>query len=54
MPRHTGQVWVFGGAPNAGTHPQKILVRVWSWACTSRPITASKRTETEVAGTERL
>ncbi len=26
MPRQTGQVWVFGGAPKAVEHPQKIFV----------------------------
>ena len=41
MPRHTGHTFVFGGAPNDVEHPQNILVRVASCACTSRPITAS-------------
>ena len=31
-PRHTGQTWALGGAPNAVLHPQKILVAVWSCA----------------------
>jgi len=25
IPWHTGQVWVFGGAPNSVEHPQKIF-----------------------------
>ena len=41
MPRHTGQVWVLGGAPNWVEQPQKILVAVLSWACTSSPMTGS-------------
>ena len=40
-PRHTGQTLVFGGAPKLVGQPQKILVRVASWTCTSRPITGS-------------
>jgi hypothetical protein len=32
MPRQTGQTWVLGGAPNSVEQPQKILVRVLSWA----------------------
>src|SRR6185312_6400947 len=39
--RHTGQTFVLGGAPNASAQPQKILVRVASWQCTSSPITGS-------------
>lgn len=42
-PRHTGQTWVLGGAPNAVSHPQKILVVVRSCAWISRPMTASSR-----------
>ena len=41
MPRHTGQTWVLGGAPNTVEHPQKILVAVLSSACTSNPMTGS-------------
>src|SRR5436853_6650362 len=41
-PRQTAQTCVFGGAPNRVEQPQKILLRVRSWACTSRPITGSK------------
>src|SRR5690349_24462464 len=41
MPWHTGQVWVFGGAPNVVGQPQNILLRVVSCAWTSRPITTS-------------
>jgi hypothetical protein len=41
MPRHTGQTLLFGGAPNAVEHPQKILLAVSSWTCTSSPITGS-------------
>src|ERR1022692_2161540 len=40
-PRHTGQTLVLGGAPKPVGHPQKILVRVLSWTCTSNPITGS-------------
>ncbi len=40
-PRHTGQTCVFGGAPNAVLQPQNALLRVRSWACTSRPMTGS-------------
>src|SRR2546430_17132841 len=41
MPWHTGQVWVFGGAPKVVGQPQNILVRVVSCAWTSRPMTTS-------------
>jgi hypothetical protein len=41
IPRHTGQVCVLGGAPNAVEQEQKILVFVFSWAWTSSPITGS-------------
>ena len=41
MPRHTGQTFVFGGAPNRVEHEQKIFVAVSSWTCTSRPMTGS-------------
>src|SRR3982751_2429608 len=41
-PRHTGQTWVFGGAPNAVEQPQKIFVLVRSWAWTSSPMTGSQ------------
>src|SRR5271163_984569 len=40
-PRHTEQTLLFGGAPKPVGQPQKILVRVLSWTCTSRPITGS-------------
>src|SRR5262249_24671126 len=40
-PRQTGQVFELGGAPNLVEQPQKILVWVRSWTCTSRPITGS-------------
>src|SRR5689334_4848077 len=42
-PRQTGQTLVLGGAPKLVGQPQKILVRVASWTCTSRPITGSYR-----------
>jgi hypothetical protein len=35
-------VWVLGGAPKAVEQAQKILLLVFSWACTSSPMTASK------------
>src|SRR5437870_2330782 len=41
-PRHTWQTCVLGGAPNSVGQAQKILLRVRSCACTSRPITGSK------------
>src|SRR3954453_8920354 len=40
-PRHTGQVWVFGGSPNVSSQPQNIFVRVPSWTWISRPMTGS-------------
>src|SRR5437016_1994975 len=40
-PRHTGQTFVFGAAPNLLEHPQNALVWVSSWTWTSNPITAS-------------
>src|SRR5579871_2496728 len=40
-PRHTGQTFVLGGAPNWVEHPQNIFVAVRSWTWTSRPITGS-------------
>src|SRR5216684_6524826 len=41
IPRQTGQTLVLGGAPNCVEQPQKILVCVSSWTCTSSPITGS-------------
>ena len=41
MPRHTGQVWVLGSAPNFAEQGQKSLDLVRSWAWTSSPITVS-------------
>ena len=38
---HTGHTLVFGGAPKPVGQPQKILVRVASCTCTSRPMTGS-------------
>jgi hypothetical protein len=32
MPRQTGHTCEFGGAPNEVLQPQKIFVRVCSWA----------------------
>src|SRR4051794_22527113 len=40
-PRQTGQTFVFGAAPNSTGQPQKILVFVPSWTCTSSPMTGS-------------
>src|SRR5437868_8857139 len=40
-PKQTGQTLVLGGAPKPVAHPQKILLRVLSWTCTSNPITGS-------------
>jgi hypothetical protein len=42
MPRHTGQTFVFGAAPNLVLQPQKILLAVQSWAWTSRPMQGKK------------
>ena len=41
IPVHTGQVWALGLPPKAVEQPQKILVRVASSTCTSRPMTVS-------------
>lgn len=38
-PRHTGQVWVLGSAPNPVAQPQNIFVAVLSSMWTSRPMT---------------
>jgi hypothetical protein len=32
IPRHTGQVWVFGGEPNEVEQLQNIFEAVFSWA----------------------
>jgi len=40
-PRQTGQVCVFGSAPNSTGHAQNIFERVFSWTCTSRPTAAT-------------
>jgi hypothetical protein len=32
MPRQTGQVWLFGAAPNLVEQPQNIFVSVNIWA----------------------
>ena len=45
-PRHTGQTWVFGSAPNSVGQPQNIFVFVFSSTCTSSPSTGSKRSTT--------
>jgi len=46
-PRHTGQVWVLGAAPNSNLQPQNILVSsVVSSAWISRPMTASQVSNT--------
>ena len=42
-PRHTGQTWELGSAPNSVGHPQNIFVLVCSSTWTSRPMTGSKR-----------
>ncbi|GIW54433.1 MAG: hypothetical protein KatS3mg082_0837 [Nitrospiraceae bacterium] len=41
MPRHTGQVCVFGGSPNAVPQAQNIFDRVRNWAWTSTPMMTS-------------
>ena len=40
-PRQTGQTFVLGASPKRFRHPQKSLVLVRSWQCTSRPMTGS-------------
>ena len=40
-PRHVGQTWELGSAPNSLAHPQNILVAVDSSTCTSMPMTGS-------------
>ena len=40
-PRHVGQTWLLGSAPNAVEQPQNILVFVPSSTWTSRPMTGS-------------
>src|SRR4051812_49281089 len=42
-PRHTGQTWVLGSAPNSVAHPQNIFEAVFSSTCTSSPNAGSKR-----------
>src|SRR3974377_531321 len=41
MPKHMAQICVLGNAPKVVAQPQKILLWVRRWACTSNPITAS-------------
>ena len=41
IPKHTGQVRVFGSPPNATSHPQNIFEFVDSSTCISRPIVVS-------------
>ena len=38
---YRGTRWCSGGPPKLVGQPQKILVRVESWTCTSSPITGS-------------
>src|SRR5579883_2131338 len=40
-PRQVGQTLELGSAPKLVGQPQKILLRVASWTCTSRPMTGS-------------
>src|SRR5579863_5105587 len=40
-PRQTGQMFVLGAEPKWLAHPQKALVAVRSWTCTSSPMTGS-------------
>ena len=40
-PRHTGQTWVLGSAPNSLAQAQNIFVAVDSSTWTSMPITGS-------------
>ena len=42
IPRQTGQTCELGSPPKAVEQPQKILLRVRSWAWTSIPITSWK------------
>ena len=41
-PRHVGQTWLFGSAPNSVAQPQNIFDAVPSSICTSSPRTGSK------------
>src|SRR5262245_9234970 len=47
-PRHTGQVLLFGSRPNSVEQAQKIFESVLSCAWTSRPMTASQPSFTDV------
>ena len=49
-PRQTGQMWVFGSAPNAALQPQKIFDAVSSCAWTSSPMTDSKDANIQAFG----
>src|SRR5580704_14133517 len=51
-PRQTGHTLVLGGSPKRVEQEQKILLTVWSWTCTSKPMTGSylARAATEVSG----
>src|SRR6185369_500309 len=40
-PKHTEQVFEFGSSPKRVEQPQNSFDSVLSWACISRPITAS-------------
>src|SRR5947209_6374560 len=40
-PRHTGQTWVLGAAPNSLAQPHHIFDLVLSWTWVSSPMTAS-------------
>ena len=50
-PRHTGQVWVLGSAPNVVEQPQNILDAVPSSTWVSRPMTGSYRVRTSSKST---
>ena len=50
-PRQTGQVWVFGSAPNAVAQPQNILLAVPSSTWVSRPMTGSNSARASSYGT---
>jgi hypothetical protein len=41
MPKHIGQVFLFGGLPNFVEQAQNIFESVFNWAWTSSPMTTS-------------
>src|SRR5713101_7665542 len=50
IPRHTGQTFVFGAAPNRAEHEQKIFVAVSNSTWTSSPMTGSNAVDAATEG----